>query len=153
MVLLVQIDNQRQERVDKMTKLEKYIQSINDGNIDYDKDIETIAKKLLKKFEEVYNTTSVNLSDCEEDSGFVMMPAFLKGENSQKEWLALLDIGVGDAGELFGIQLLHKKHGWIAQKDWKKVLTEKEQEEFENYKYCPLVDIPRDIHTKYQYNR
>lgn len=124
----------------------KVFSKIDWGRIEEADYQDEIAEKFVKCFEEVYGKRFVDIKDCVEDNGYVMVPAFVR-TSAGKRYLALLDIDVSSSGEHWGTQVLFKKYYVVNQDNFEKVLSKKDFKTIFPYKYRPLITVVGDIHT------
>jgi len=121
----------------------------------YDTDM-VYAKGVLNRLHDAMVTVygSVRLDEDIGDEGFVIVPGIVRGMNSGKICIALLDLDLSSSGEHWGTSFLCK-YGVIAQDGIAKVsdndaVLKAEITEVVStylpYDYCYTASIPGDIH-------
>ncbi|OQB11475.1 MAG: hypothetical protein BWY15_02457 [Firmicutes bacterium ADurb.Bin193] len=107
----------------------------------------TYAKEVLKaihnKFMSVYNTDTI-----EESDEIVTLPAVIKGINTGKICVGVVDIDLESSGEHWGTGFL-TKHGLLQQGSSELTKTEKQfiDENFIPYVYAYTIGVENDIHV------
>lgn len=139
---------------------EQYIDHINRHIlpfIDYNKlqnSYETdmvYAKGVLNQLHEdmvsFYGGESLNEYDLGGDDGFVIIPGIVRGKESGKLCLALLELDLSSSGEHWGTHFLCE-HGVVKQGDIGNNPAEKAIiSSIGSYDYCYTATIPGDIHV------
>lgn len=143
----------------KKSKTDQYVDYINSDilpHIDYarlQKSYDTdmvYAKEILNRLHEsmidVYGCEYFGRDDGDED-GFVVVPGVVRGDESGKLCIVLLDIDLSSSGEHCGTSFLCK-HGVVSQSDMAGTPAMKEiRETIGSYDYCYTATIPGDIHA------
>lgn len=110
--------------------------------------------RAVKAFVDVYGKAEIEGSDCIEDEGFAMLPAFIKSDKTGIEYFAMINVCVMDQGEHYSTFVFFPKHGIIDQQEgMANVLSPFYSEEIMPYHYKPLIKIVGDIHTSAYYAR
>jgi hypothetical protein len=120
------------------------LQKSYDADLDYAKGV---LNRLYKAMVEVYG--SERLCENDGDEGFVVVPGVIRGRNSGKLCLALLDLDLSSSGEHWGTALL-SQYGIVKQRDFGSGSAGEQQyfKDFLPYDYCYTADIPDDIHFR-----
>lgn len=148
----------------EQNKLERYVEEINSNilpHIDYDRLHEsyatdmTYAKGVLNRLHEAMKACygGEQLSERDGDDGFVVIPGVVRGRETGKLCIALLELDLASAGEHWGTTYLCR-YGAVPQS-----LTERENSDvvwmsremnaaFIPYDYGYTTVIPGDIHVQ-----
>ncbi|MDR1537882.1 MAG: hypothetical protein LBU32_07775 [Clostridiales bacterium] len=151
------------------SKTERYIDHINahilllidysELHASYETDMEYakgVLNRLHEAMVEVYGGET--LGETDGDGGFVIIPGVVRGMDSGKVCLALLELDLSSSGEHWGTDYLCK-YGLISQDgastdytprvpDIRKLVTEKMNAAFVPYEYGCTARLPGDIHVR-----
>jgi hypothetical protein len=137
----------------------RYVEYINANilpSVDYDKlqksydtDEMTYARDILNRLHDamikIYG--SEHLGEFDGDEGFVMVPGFVRGRDSGRYCLVLLDLDLSSSGEHWGTTFLCK-YGVISQDDFDKHPAAHDiVKQIGVYDYCYTAKIAGDIHV------
>jgi hypothetical protein len=158
------------ERVPKQSKTERYIEQLNAHILplidyselqnSYETDMEYakgVLNRLHEAMVEVYGSETLNEENVDED-GFVVVPGVVRGMESEKICLALLELDLSSSGEHWGTNYLCK-YGVVSQSgelpelkarvaDGQKHVTLTMNNAFVPYEYGYTAKILGDIHVR-----
>jgi hypothetical protein len=104
-----------------------------------------VLRDLHNAVEKCYGTSSFDYGSCQDSEGFVTLPGIVRGKDTGKIAVVLVDLDLDSSGEHYGTNFLLDV-GVVEQFPDNKKLADRVERDFIPYDYCYTPLVLNDIH-------